>query len=125
MRFFSSLVLLSFSFELCASAHAQTAPAVAPPSTYEEQAVGGRRLGGTSGQLPTSGERPSWMYAQGKWDAFRGADHHPISEEAFYRIVGRQDLRDGHARVNAPESRRACCHGFPCVDFHTWRPTWP
>jgi len=92
MRLASPLFGLSFSVGLCASAHAQTAPVVAPPSTYEEQAVGVRSLGGTNGQLPTSGERPSWMYAQGKWDAFRGPDHHPISEEAFYRIVGREDL---------------------------------
>ena len=32
------------------------------------------------------------MYAEGKWDAFRGPDHHPIDEEAFFRIVGREDL---------------------------------
>ena len=61
-------------------------------SAYDEQAVGVRNLGRPSGELAPSGERPSWMYAEGKWDAFRGPDHHPIDEEAFFRIVGRNDL---------------------------------
>jgi hypothetical protein len=92
MRLALSLVGLSFSGALCASAHAQATPPAAPASAYEEQAIGIRSLGGTSGELAPSGERPSWLYADGKWDAFRGPDHHPISEEAFYRIVGREDL---------------------------------
>ncbi len=92
MRFALSLLGLSFSAAICASAQAQVTPPAAPASAYDEQAVGVRTLGGTGGELPPSGERPSWMYADGKWDAFRGPDHHPISEEAFYRIVGREDL---------------------------------
>ena len=87
-----SLVGLSFSAALCASAHAQEPPPAAPASAYDEQAIGVRSLGGTGGELAPSSERPSWIYAGGKWDAFRGPDHHPISEEAFYRIVGREDL---------------------------------
>ena len=92
MHLASSLVGLSFSAALCASAHAQMAPPAAPASAYDEQAVGVRSLGGTRGEVPPSGERPSWMYAEGKWDAFRGPDHHPINQETFYRIVGREDL---------------------------------
>jgi hypothetical protein len=92
MHVTSPLIGLCFSAALCASAHAQMASPAAPAGTYDEQAVGVRSLGGTSGELPPSGERPSWMYADGKWDAFRGPDHHPISQEAFYRIVGREDL---------------------------------
>jgi hypothetical protein len=92
MRLALSLLGLSFSAAICASAHAQVTPPAAPASTYDAQAVGVRTLGGTGGELPPSGERPSGMYADGKWDAFRGPDHHPISEEAFYRIVGRDDL---------------------------------
>jgi hypothetical protein len=91
MRLAFSLLGLSFSAAICSLAHAQ-APSAPPASAYDEQAVGVRALGGTGGELPPSGERPSWMYADGKWDAFRGPDHHPISEEAFYRIVGREDL---------------------------------
>jgi hypothetical protein len=83
---------LSFSAAICASANAQTASVAAPPGSYDEEAVGVRSLGGSGGELPASGERPGWMYADGKWDAFRGPDHHPISQEAFYRIVGREDL---------------------------------
>jgi hypothetical protein len=92
MRFASFLLGLSFSAGLCSLAHAQTTPAAAPGNSYEEQAIGVRSLGGANGEVSQSGERPSWLYAEGKWDAFRGPDHHPISEEAFYRIVGREDL---------------------------------
>jgi hypothetical protein len=92
MHLASSLVFLSFSAALCASAQAQMAPPAAPASGYDEQAVGVRSLGSANRDMPSSGERPSWMYAEGKWDAFRGPDHHPISQEAFYRIVGREDL---------------------------------
>ena len=92
MRLASHLVGLSFSAALCGSAHAQAPPAPAPASAYDEQAVGVRNLGSANREEPPSGERPGWMYAGGKWDAFRGPDHHPISEEAFYRIVGREDL---------------------------------
>ena len=92
MRFASFLVVCSFSPALCASARAQTDAPGAPASAYDEQAVGVRHLGGANRELPPSGERLDWMYAGGKWDAFRGPDHHPISEEAFFRIVGREDL---------------------------------
>ena len=37
----------------------------------------------TLGRHPSPGSR---------WDAFQGADHHPIDDETFYRIVGRDDL---------------------------------
>jgi hypothetical protein len=92
MRLASSLVGLSFLAALCGPAHAQTPSPPAPTSAYGEQAVGVRSLGAANREAPPSGERPDWMYAEGKWDAFRGPDHHPISQEAFYRIVGREDL---------------------------------
>ena len=92
MRLASFLLGLSFSAGLCSLAHAQTTTAAAPGNAYEEQAIGVRSLAGAGRETPPSGDRPDWMYAAGKWDAFRGLDHHPISEEAFYRIVGRDDL---------------------------------
>jgi hypothetical protein len=92
MRFASFLLGLSFSAALCGSAHAQTPSPPAPTSAYDEQAVGVRSLGAANRETPPSGERPDWMYAEGRWDAFRGPDHHPISQETFYRIVGREDL---------------------------------
>jgi hypothetical protein len=92
MRLSSSLVGLSLFAGLCGSAHAQTPSPPAPASAYDEQAVGVRNLGAANRETPPAGERPDWRYAEGKWDAFRGPDHHPISQEAFYRIVGRQDL---------------------------------
>jgi hypothetical protein len=92
MRFASPLVGLSAFAALCGSAHAQTPSPPAPAGTYDEQAIGVRNLGAANRETPPSGERPDWMYAEGKWDAFRGPDHHPITQEAFYRIVGREDL---------------------------------
>jgi hypothetical protein len=92
MRLASSLIGLSFSAALCASAHAQAPSPAAPASAYDEQAIGVRNLGSANRETPSSGERPEWLYADRKWDVFRGPDHHPISEEAFYRIVGREDL---------------------------------
>jgi hypothetical protein len=111
MHLASPLVVLSFSAAICASAHAQTARPTAPASTYEEQTVGVRSLGGTSGELPTSGDRPSWICADGKWDAFRGPDHHPISEEAFYRIVGREDLLFRHQHKEGVKTAMAVSGG--------------
>lgn len=37
----------------------------------------------TPGRHPNAGSR---------WDAFQGADHHPIDDETFYRIIGRDNL---------------------------------
>lgn len=92
MHLASCLIGLSFFTAVCGSAHAQAAPPAASASAYDEEAVGVRSLGSANRDIPPSGERPNWMYADGKWDAFRGPDHHPISQEAFYRIVGREDL---------------------------------
>lgn len=92
MRLASSLVGLSFSAAICASAHAQTAPPTAPASAYEEQAVGVRNL------TPlTTAERSA--LPDTPWDAFQGRDHHPIDEEAFFRIVGRDDLLGRYHRT--------------------------
>ncbi len=85
MRLASSLVWLSFSAALSASAHAQTAPPAAPASAYEAQSVGVRNLT----PLPTVERSP---LPDTPWDAFQGRDHHPIDEEAFFRIVARDDL---------------------------------
>ena len=85
MRLASFLVSWSFSAALCASARAQTDPPPAPASAYEAQAIGVRNLT----PLPTA-ERS--VLPDNPWDAFQGRDHHPIDEEAFFRIVGRDDL---------------------------------
>lgn len=61
-------------------------------ASYEQQALGVRNLRLAARDLAQDGGRQPWMYPDGKWDAFRGPDHHPISEEAFFRIVGRGDL---------------------------------
>ena len=85
MRLSCPLIGLSFSAALCASAHAQTPSPAAPASAYDEQAVGVRNLT----PLPTAGRS---ALPDTPWDAFQGRDHHPIDEEAFFRIVGRDDL---------------------------------
>ena len=85
MRLASFLVSLSFSAAICASARAETPPPSAPASAYEVEAVGVRNLT----PLPTA-ERSA--LPDTPWDAFQGRDHHPIDEEAFFRIVGRDDL---------------------------------
>ena len=36
--------------------------------------------------------RPVDRPAVPAWDAFQGRDHHPIDEETFFRVVGREDL---------------------------------
>ena len=75
-----------------ASAHAQSAPPLDARSGYAQQALGVRNLRLDGQDLSSAGDRQEWMYGPGSWDAFRGLDHHPISEDAFYRIVGRDDL---------------------------------
>ena len=57
----------------------------APAGACEVQAVGVRNLT----PLPTT-ERSA--LPDTPWDAFQGRDHRPIDEEAFFRIVGRDDL---------------------------------
>jgi hypothetical protein len=91
MRSASLLVLMAINASQ-SLAHGQPPT---PPDTgriYEEQALGVRNLRRPGRDLSAAGDRQEWMYGPGTWDAFRGPDHHPISEEAFYRIVGRDDL---------------------------------
>ncbi|HEY6475143.1 MAG TPA: hypothetical protein VI456_01095 [Polyangia bacterium] len=75
-------------------ARAQSAPGPAPDAlgAYEEHALGVRNLRLPGRDLTVAADRQQWMYGPCTWDAFRGPDHHPISEEAFYRIVGGDDL---------------------------------
>lgn len=87
--------LLVCSVWLVASVN--TARAEAPPpapgndGSYEAEAVGVRNLT----PLPSS-ERSDRSERSAlpdtPWDACQGRDHHPIDEEAFFRIVGRDDL---------------------------------
>jgi hypothetical protein len=57
----------------------------------EENAIGVRDLSPLR-RDGAVGPRQSWMFADAQWDAFQGTDHHPIDEEMFFRIVGRDDL---------------------------------
>jgi hypothetical protein len=91
MRFASLLVLTAVAAAPSA-AHGQVPMPPHPAGSYEEQALGVRNLRLSGRDLSAAGDRQQWMYGPGTWDAFRGPDHHPISEEAFYRIVGRDDL---------------------------------
>ena len=82
--------LLVCSVSLVARVNAARAESAPPPdphnaSSYEAGAVGVRNLT----PLPTA-ERSA--LPDTPWDAFQGRDHHPIDEEAFFRIVGRDDL---------------------------------
>jgi hypothetical protein len=62
-----------------------------PEDRYQTQALGVRDL--TTGRRDgMAGERQHWLLPDGPWDAFQGADHHPIDDEAFFKIVGREDL---------------------------------
>ena len=90
MRLALSLIGLSFSAALCASAHAQTPSPAAPASAYDEQAVGVRNLGGTSASSPPASV-PAGCTPR-KVGRVSRSDHHPIDQEAFFRIVGREDL---------------------------------
>jgi hypothetical protein len=62
-----------------------------PEDRYQGQALGVRDLT-TVRRDGTVGNRQHWLLPDGPWDAFQGADHHPIDDEAFFRIVGREDL---------------------------------
>jgi hypothetical protein len=77
-----------------ASARAEAgsgAGAGTPEDRYQMQALGVRDLT-TVRRDGTAGDRQHWLLPDGPWDAFQGADHHPIDDEAFFRIVGREDL---------------------------------
>src|ERR1700689_5199264 len=85
MRLVSTFACLA---GLVASVNAARAEWPLPPdsdSSYEAEAVGVRNLR----PLPTP-ERAA--LPDTPWDVFQGRDHHPIDEEAFFRIVGRDDL---------------------------------
>jgi hypothetical protein len=62
-----------------------------PEDRYQAQALGVRDLTAVR-RDGTPGDRQRWLLPDGPWDAFQGADHHPIDDEAFFRIVGREDL---------------------------------
>lgn len=67
-------------------------PTPAPRKTDPKaQALGVRDLT-TVRRDGTAGDRQHWLFPDGPWDAFQGADHHPIDDEAFFQIVGREDL---------------------------------
>jgi hypothetical protein len=91
MRLAWSFALL-VAFAAAPDAYADEAPPPDALATYEQQALGVRNLHLAGRDLAADGGRQAWMYPDAPWDAFRGPDHHPISEEAFFRIVGRDDL---------------------------------
>ena len=104
MRLASPVVGLSLFFAaLCGSGHAQTPSPPVPASTYDEQAVGVRNLGAANRETPPSGQRPDWMYAEGKWDAFRGPDHHPIARR---RSTGLSDERTSSSAIRTGRPSR-------------------
>lgn len=77
-----------------AAPSAAVAQAVQPEdggAAYERQAIGVRHLIFPRRDGATVDSEGRLAY-DGTWDAFAGRDHHPIDEEAFFRIVGRDDL---------------------------------
>ncbi len=92
MRLASLLTLTAaLSFAAPSPAAAQAVQPDGDGATYERQAVGVRHLVYLRRDGATSDSEGRLLY-DGKWDAFAGPDHHPIDEEAFFRIVGRDDL---------------------------------
>jgi hypothetical protein len=56
---------------------------------------------------PPTGERVA--LPETPWDAFQGRDHHPIDQETFFRIVGRDDLlRRYHSEAGAKKGLTVC-----------------
>jgi hypothetical protein len=91
MRAWAVLVGLACSFAAAPARAEAGAGAGTPEDRYQAQALGVRDLT-TVRRDGTAGERQHWLLPDGPWDAFQGADHHPIDDEAFFRIVGREDL---------------------------------
>jgi hypothetical protein len=92
MRLASLLTLTAaLSFAAPSPAGAQTDQPEDAGAAYERQAIGVRHLVVPRRDGATSDGEGHLLY-DGKWDAFAGRDHHPIDEEAFFRIVGRDDL---------------------------------
>jgi hypothetical protein len=97
----SSSVLLCFAlfffFTFTAAgraAHAEPTGQTATADTtvqYERQAVGVRHVV-PLGRDGSPRDTPEGARARAPWDAFQGLDHHPLDEETFFRIVGRDDL---------------------------------
>jgi hypothetical protein len=85
MRLVSTVVGLAWLLASVNAARAESPPPSDGNSSYEAEAVGVRNL-----TPPPNGDRVA--LPDTPWDAFQGRDHHPIDEEAFFRIVGRDDL---------------------------------
>lgn len=99
MRLASLLALTAAAAAAPAVARAQSiADAADPETAYEQQAVGVRHLVLPLRDGNTNDAAERLLY-DGKWDAFAGRDHHPIDEEAFFRIVGRDDLAQRYHRT--------------------------
>jgi len=88
----ASLLVLTTVAAAPSAAHSQPPTPTDTEAACERQALGVRNLRLSGRDLSAPGDRRQWMYGPGTWDAFRGPDHQPISEEAFYRILGRDDL---------------------------------
>ncbi|HLK89327.1 MAG TPA: hypothetical protein VKZ18_05510 [Polyangia bacterium] len=91
------LALTALAVAAPSGARAQSAADSDALSAYDEQAVGVRHLVVPLRDGTTTDQQGRVLYS-GEWDAFQGPDHHPIDEEAFFRIVGRDDLARRHHR---------------------------
>jgi hypothetical protein len=96
MRLASTVLCLVWTVATASRLHAETPPAPVADPGYEQQAVGVRNL--THLARAGSGRDRADAWADAPWDAFQGHDHHPIDEETFFRIVGRDDLLQRHHR---------------------------
>ncbi len=72
-------------------AKAQTVSRTDVEDSYEQQAVAVRRVFPIRRDGATSSDDHQ-ASPEALWDAFQGRDHHAISDEQFFRIVGREDL---------------------------------
>src|SRR5579884_3049144 len=102
MRFQLALLLVAAAVLDPAAAARADAPSDRL-AAYDDQAVGVRTivpLGRDGATVDPAGSV--------KWDAFQGRDHHPIDEETFFRVVGREDLvRRSHHRAVLKKSLMA------------------
>jgi hypothetical protein len=84
MRFVASLCLL---VAVAGSGVARAEASADRIAAYENESVGVRAIV----PLSRGGTTADWA-ADHSWDAFQGGGHRPIDQEAFFRIVGREDL---------------------------------
>lgn len=78
-------------------ARAESAPSADAMASYQQQEIGVRHLVYPLRDGSSADDQGHVRY-DGRWDAFQGADHHPLDDAAFFRLVGRDDLLTRYQR---------------------------